>query len=343
MDLYEVTKTLCTAVGVAGEENSTSQTALELLKEYAEEAYIDDFNNVIGVIRKPKEGEKTVLLDAHIDEIGMIVTHIDENGFLKAANCGGVDRRLLLAQQVLVHGENTLTGIVATLPPHLTGGDEKKVPEMEEILIDIGMSREDAERVVSPGDRITISSQFRRLAGSRVSSKSLDDRCCAATILLALSSLEKEALNCGLTVVFSAQEETGERGAEVAGFAVNPDVAIALDVSFAHTPDASVYKCGKMGKGPMIGVAPTLTKQISNRLIELAKAEDIPYQLEVMGGSTGTNADVLGTVRGGAKTGLLSIPQKYMHTPIEVVDLQDMEQAAKLLSAYLMSFGKEEN
>lgn len=343
MNVAQITQALCNAVGVAGAENSASQIALDFLKQYAPDAYIDDFHNVIGVVRKPQKGEKTVLLDAHIDEIGMIVTHIDENGFLKVANCGGVDRRLLLGQQVLIHAENPLVGIVSTLPPHLTGGDEKKVPEMEEILIDVGMNRQQAEKVISPGDRVTIASEFRRLAGSRVSSKSLDDRCGVASILAALELLQGKELHCGLTVVFSSQEETGERGAQIAGYSQNPDVAIALDVSFAHTPDASVYKCGVMGKGTMIGIAPTLDRDISKRFIQLAKDHEIPYQLEVMGGTTGTNADILGVVRGGARTGLLSIPQKYMHTPIEVVDLKDMESTAKLLSCYLLDFGKEEN
>ncbi|MBC8609935.1 Putative aminopeptidase ysdC [uncultured Ruminococcus sp.] len=343
MELLQTIETLCGAVGVSGQEHSAAAAALNLLKEYAPNAEIDPFHNVYGVVRLAKEGQPAVVLDAHIDEIGMIVTYVDTHGFLKVSACGGVDRRLVLGQEVIVHGRQELHGVVAAMPPHLTAGDDSgKVSEIEQILIDVGLTRDEVKKVVALGDRVTIKSGFHSLLGSRIASKSLDDRSCVAVILRTLELLKGQDLSCGLSVMFSAQEETGERGAMIAGYQLKPDIAVALDVSFAHTPDADETKCGKMGAGPMIGMAPTLDRELSQRFVTLAQQNQIPYQTEVMGGATGTNADAIGVLRGGVRMGLLSVPLKYMHTPIEMVDLSDCEATARLLAAFLSEIGKGE-
>lgn len=343
MELIQVLETLCKAQGVAGNERNASMEALQLLKPYAPNAEMDSFYNVMGVVRLAEEGQPTIVLDAHIDEIGMIVTHVDSKGFLKVANCGGVDRRLVLGQEVIVYGRQMLHGVIAAMPPHLTSKEDGgKVPEIEQIIIDVGMEKDEVKQIVALGDRVSIKSGFHSLLGGRVASKALDDRCCVAVILRVLELLKEQQLFCGLSVLFSAQEETGERGATIAGYQLNPDIAIALDVSFALTHDANEFKCGRMGKGPMIGIAPTLDSDISRQFVRLAQQHDIPYQTEVMGGTTGTNADALGILRGGVKMGLLSVPLKYMHTPIEMVDIADIESTAKLLATFLSQVGKGE-
>lgn len=340
MELLEVIRNLCSAPGVSGCEGNAASVAEDYLRAYAPDARTDSFHNVIGVVNKPKEGQKTILLDAHIDEIGLVVTHIDELGFLKVTGCGGVDRRLILGQSVTIFGKVPIKGIVSTIPPHLSSADDsKKVPEIDAVTIDIGMNKEEAQQVISLGDRALFHSQFSSLMGNRVSSRALDDRAGVAAILRALDLLKGKELPCGLTVLFSSQEETGEKGAEMASYRIAPDIAVAVDVSFAATPDATEHKCGKMGNGVMIGIAPSLTKGISQRFAALAEQEQIPYQLEVMGGNSGTNADVIGVQQGGVQTGLLSIPLKYMHTPVEVVDLNDIESVAQLLACYLEKFG----
>jgi putative aminopeptidase FrvX len=342
MELKERIKTLCSAPGIAGYEYGASAAALQMLREFAPDAEMDAFYNVTGVVRPPKDGEPMILLDAHIDEIGMIVTHIDSNGFLKVSSCGGVDRRLVLGQEVVVYGKKELSGVIAATPPHLSSSsDEMKTPEVESVLIDIGMNREQARSVVSLGDRVSIRSCFQTLCGTRITSKALDDRCGVAIILEVLQRIQNMPLSCGLSILFSSQEETGEKGAQIAGYRMKPDIAVALDVSFAHTPDADEYKCGKMGNGVMIGIAPTLDQQIYQDFVRIAEDKKIPYQTEVMGRTTGTNADNLGLLRGGVRTGLLSIPLKYMHTPVEVIDLADCESVAALLSEYLLQFGRE--
>ncbi len=339
VDTKEILKRLCLCCGVSGSEETACKTAAELLGKYSGEVICDPYGNVRAVVQKPAEGQPTILLEAHIDEIGLIVTHIDPDGFLKVSNCGGVDRRLLLAQQVTVHGKQPVKGIISAMPPHLESDeDRKKVPEVDKIAIDIGMTKEQAEQLVAPGDKITFDSDFRQLLGDRVSVKAVDDRGGITAVLYALEQLKGQAYSCGLSVLFSSQEELGERGAAIGGFHIAPDISLSVDVSFGYTSDAVEYKCGKMGKGAMIGIAPSLTQEITDRLIAGAKEADIPYQLEIMAGETSTDADTIGLIGGGIKTGLVSIPIRYMHTPIETVALSDIEAVGRLLAEYVLRF-----
>lgn len=329
---------LCLKTGVAGLENTAAKKAKEILSQYTSEVRIDTLGNVIGLIRCQNPDAKTVLLDAHIDEIGMIVTSICDKGFLKVGNCGGIDRRLLAAQSVTIHcNEKDILGIIGSKPPHLEKGDEAKiVPELDDIFIDIGMTKEQAEALVSLGDRVTTNSAFYELLNDRVSVKALDDRAGVAAILEALELSKDKNRTKNIAVMFSAQEEIGGSGAKVGAFSVTPDEAIAVDVSFGETLDAKAHKCGKIGKGVMIGVGAMLPKDFSDTLIELAKANGIDYQIEVLTGrSTGTNADGIITTKAGVKTGLLSIPLRYMHTPVELVKISDIAAVAKLIAEYV--------
>ena len=340
MNIQETLFSLTQAVGVSGDEFGASETACNILKKYAPDAYVDDFGNVIGNIGKRCEGKPHVLIDAHIDEIGFIVTYITETGFLKVSGCGGLDRRLFLAQEVTVFGTKAIKGVITSTPPHLEK-DNKSAPEIDDIFIDIGMNKEEAEKIVSPGDRVIINSDCVRLLGDRITSKSIDDRSGVASILYALDKIKGKDLNASVSVLFSSQEETGERGAKTAVYDINPDIAIAVDVSFGMTIEDDEYKCGKMGKGVMIGVAPSLSRKLSLEMIDIAKHADIPYQLEVMNGETGTNADAFSVSRSGVKAVTLSIPLKYMHTPVEVVSLKDIEITGDLIAEYLLKVGAD--
>lgn len=335
MDVRKLLVALTEAVGVSGAEDGAAQVALAELRRFSPDAAMDAFGNVSARFGAWRDDRPILLLDAHIDEIGLIVTHITEDGFLKVGNCGGVDRRLLLAQQVIIHGRERLAGVICSKPPHLEKGDEsKKTPEVDAIAIDTGFSREQLIKRVSPGDRVTLHTSTRTLLGDRITGKSMDDRAGVAVILRALELLDATETTFNIAVQFSTQEEVGERGAKIAAYSVSPDYAIAVDVSFAHTPDAPEHKCGKLGEGVMIGVSPTLSREMSDTLHTLAAGQGIPHQTEVMAGETSTNADVIGVTRSGAKTSTLSIPLRYMHTPVEVVSLADLEATARLIAAY---------
>lgn len=325
--------------GVAGQEGEAAEYGRELLKPFGK-TRVTPLGSVVCTVSEANENAPHILLDAHIDEIGLVVTYIEEQGFLRVAAVGGIDRRLLLAAPVTVFGAETIPGVICSIPPHLNkekdGGKNKKV---DEIYIDIGAaSREEAEKLVKPGARAVLDSKPRQLLNGIVTGKAIDDRAGCVSLLKALEllALEQKPLNCGLTVLFSAMEEVGDSpGAKTAAFEIAPTHALAVDVSFAYTPDARREKCGDLKKGPMIGFAPILEHHISEKLCALAEEKGIPHQREVMGGATGTNADAIAVSRGGVKTALLSIPQKYMHTPIEAVAAEDVENTARLIAAYV--------
>lgn len=334
MDIKSTLKALTEKIGVSGDEFAASNAAAELLKQYAEDVQTDKFGNVTGFVRSANPNAKTLMLDAHIDQVGYIVTYIDDKGFLSVGACGSPDVKTLLAQSVTVHGKNDVLGVVSTLPPHVwsDGG----APEIGDISIDVGMTKEQAQAVISPGDRVTVNSCFRELCGDVVSAPALDDRSGVCVILAALDMLNDRKPDYNLAVCFSAQEETGERGAKQAAFRIKPDEALIVDVSFGRTPDSDPKDTAELGSGVMIGFSPALDKKLSDSLRALAIKCDIPFTCEVMPSSTGTNADAIGITGAGVKCCTLSFPIRYMHTPMECADLRDIEATAKLICEYAM-------
>ena len=333
MNIKDTLKQLLNAKGISGSEDAVCETALSILKEYCPDAYIKN-GNVIGRFGDFIENRPHILLDAHIDQVGMIVTYITEDGFIKVGNVGGLDRRLLPAQQVTIHGSRDINGIICSVPPHLSKG-ESSVLKMTDVAIDTGFSKDELEKIIMQGDSVTFDTFYTELTNDRITSSALDDRCGIASILYALELLKDMKLNCNVTVLFSAQEELGERGAKIACYEINPDIALAVDVSFGYTTGDTEYECGKLAEGAMIGISPSLSREISDALINTAKKAEISYQLEVMSGLTSTNADRFSVSRNGVKACTVSIPLRYMHTPVEVIDVKDVELTGKLIAEYL--------
>ena len=328
MKTYDLVEKLVSAPAVGGEEDKIISVLKEMISSYGK-VETDAVNNVICTFGNGYH----ILLDAHIDEIGLIVTSIADGGFLKVAACGGIDKRMLLGSEVTVWGNETLSGVISTLPPHLQkASDEKKVPELSDVSIDVGLDKETAEKLIPLGSKITFKRQFTKLLNNQISSNCLDDRAGVASLILALDELKQ--LPIKVTVLLSTQEELGTRGAKTGPYGRDVDEAIVVDVSFGYTPGCDKEESGEIGKGAMIGISPTLDKNISNELVQAAKENDIKYQLEVMNGRTGTNADVISISESGIKCGLISIPLKYMHSPVEVVDLSDIESVSNLIVAY---------
>ena len=334
MDIKSALKELTARVGVSGDEFPVSNAAAKLLEKYAEDVSVDAFGNVTGVIRSRRSGAKTLMLDAHIDQVGYIVTYINEQGFLSVGACGSPDVKMLLAQSLTIHGKKDIRGVVSTLPPHVQ--KDNKAPEIGDISIDIGMDKRHAEELVSLGDRITVNSAFRELCGDVVSAPAIDDRSGVCAILAALDMLNGREAACNLAICFSAQEETGERGAKQAAFRIRPDECIVVDVSFGRTPDSDPKDTAMLGSGVMIGFSAALDKEMSNSLRGLAERKGIPFTIEVMPDSTGTNADAIAVAGNGVKCCTLSFPIRYMHTPVECVNLNDIESTARLICEYAL-------
>ena len=331
MEIIETLRRLSEAAGVGG-LTEAADAAEALLRPLTDEVWRDPMGSVCGLRRCARPDAPTLLLEAHLDEIGLIVTGIDERGFLRFDACGGIDARAVQAIPVTVYGKTPCAGVIGTAPPHLAAKDDK-LPKLTDMAIDVGMTAEEARACIRPGDRVSFATRFADLGGGRVMGKALDDRAGCAAVLAALDRLRGEETAVNVAVCFSVQEELGGFGAAVAGFRLKPDLAIATDVSFALTPDASKAECGELGKGAMLGISPVLDHALTERLRHLAEEDHIAFQYEVMGGRTGTDADNLSIAAGGIPTALLSLPLRYMHTPVELADTADIEAVAALMAA----------
>lgn len=321
---------LCQAKGISGDESSVMEVSAKYLKKYCSSVEMKN-GNIIGTLGSTDENAPHVMLDAHLDQIGLIVTNITDDGFLTVGNVGGLDRRWFPAQKVTIHGKKAISGIISTLPPHLNNGEEK-VQKIDQVRIDTGYSAEELKNLVSLGDSVTFTGRTGTLAGTRFTSPSLDDRAGMASIIYAISLIHKENLPCKVSVLFSNREEVNGCGAKTGCYYLNPNIALAVDVSFAGDGSKGT---GKAGEGAMIGFSPSLSREVSQELASVASEKNIPHQYEVMSGRTGTNADDFSICREGVKACTVSIPLYYMHTPVEVIDLNDIKYTGKLLAEYL--------
>ena len=315
-----ILKNLCEADFIGG-VGSAIDVAEKHLSKYCTVRRLG--NNLIGEIKG--KNDYTVLLDAHIDQIGMVVTSIS-GGFLKVAAAGGVDRRMLAGMRVTVYGRETVNGVFCSTPPHLSKSDD--VLKIEDMYIDTGLG-DRASEVISAGDRVVFSVDFTELVGDKVTGKSLDDRAGCAALIKCAEMLSGKDLPCNVVFLLSDMEELGGMGAKTMSFGVSPDVAVAVDVSFGNAP--------VLGDGAMIGISPILSNVVTKSLKEIANTKGIKHQLEVMGGKTSTNADKIVDTKCGIPTGLLSIPLRNMHTPVEVIDVNDIMSVAEILANFVLT------
>ncbi len=336
MDVKDTLMKLSSACGTGGLDEA-AKAAVGMLSEYGEVTK-DTAGNIVAQISAGSG--RHILLDAHIDEIGFMVTSVDENGFVSVTNSGGIDVRLLAASEVVIHGRENVRGVFCSTPPHLASESDAGKKKLSDMHIDTGLG-EKAQQLISVGDRVTFFAEPASLLGGRITGKSFDNRAGVASLIMAAELLSKEKPQCRVSILLSVEEELGCRGAKSAAFRLRPDEAVSVDVSFAKSPGTPQNKTGFFMKGPMIGISPVLSSAITQNLISAAKEKSIPYQLEAMGGSTSTNADVISTTAEGIPTGLVSIPLRYMHTPVEVIDISDVENTARLLCGYIMKGGME--
>ena len=338
MNIQELIFNLCAARGVSGDENAAASVAEQYLSAFAETS-VDRNGSVIAVCGNPS-ADKTILLDAHLDQIGLIVTDINESGFVKVEACGGIDVRTL--QNEVFETKDGARGTVCCLPPHLSDGSESKAEPMSKVWLDFGMSREEVQEHLETGDTLTFSEKPAMLLNGRITSPAPDNRSSVAA-MIAAGELVKDAQDYKVVILLSVQEETYGTGAATGAFSQEPDEAIVVDVSFASQPDVSGQYAGiELGKGPMIGIAPILNRDMTDTLAGLAQSLDMPFQYEPLPGSTGTNADKIAVSKSGVKTALISIPERYMHTQSEVIDPADVENTARLIAAYILRGGSQE-
>ncbi len=324
---------LCNAMSVSGDEGEVRRIVLEEVKPYADEVKVDSLGSVLVTKKSANKNALRVLLDAHMDEVGFMIVHDDGNGFYQFKTVGGIDERHLVGKQVIIGKEHTL-GVIGAKPIHLTTANERKQAiDVDSMRIDVG-----PEGKAKVGDRATFATKFKRV-GNSILSKSIDDRIGVATLIELLKHAPK---NIELCLSFSVQEEIGLRGATVAGYYFNPDIAIAVDSTPARDlPDYEgrenfTYNT-KLGLGPAIYMAnssaidhPSLVKFLQ----ETAIKHKIPYQMRQPGGG-GTNAGAIQGARAGVPVVSVSVPHRYTHSPISISRIDDWKNTLNLLHVAL--------
>lgn len=336
MNTIDILKAVCGAPGVSGAEGDTAAVIASFLKPYTGDVRTDALGNLIATLNPGKE--KSVVLTAHMDKIGLAVTGIDEkSGFLRIARVGGTDLRVMAAARVTVYGKKTLEGVVISTPPHLADKSSvNKVTPIDKLAVDCGLPFEEIKELVSVGDRMELRLPFTALANGKATSPFMDNSAGCTAVLKAIEKISGQDCPCTVHAVFATREEVGKQGARTALFGLAPDEALVTDVSFAAAPGVPEESSARQGSGAMIGCSPILQKDMTDALKALAKKEGIPYTVEVLGRSTGTDADVAVISGAGVRTGLLSIPLKNMHTAAELVQISDINAVADLMAAYVM-------
>ncbi len=332
---------LCQQSAPTGYETAAARVAADLLRPLVDEVTVHPLGSVIGVRRCGVEGAPSILLDAHLDEIGFMITGIEE-GFLRFSALGGVDPRMLPDRELVVMTEPPIYGVVACLPPHLQSDEEhnKSIP-IKDLYLDVGLSQEEVERRIPIGTPATYRGGCAPLGEKFLWGKAMDDRACFVTLLGALEKLEGAQLDVDVIVLGSVQEETSSLGAISAMYGLQPSCCIAVDVTHGGTPDGQKALTFPLGKGPAIGLGPNCTKWMSRRLYASAEKLDMAVQTEVMAGFTGTNAWAMQISREGVATAMVSLPLRYMHSPLETAHRQDIDDTAALLAEFIRNLGKE--
>jgi endoglucanase len=342
---YEFFKKLLSTPGPSGYEGAAAAVWREEAGAFAE-VRGDRMGNSLATLNAG--GGPKIMLAGHIDEIGVMVTHIDDQGLLRFIGVGGWDPQVLVGQRIrLQTASGEVMGVIGKKAIHVMEPDErKKVSEVKSLWIDIGAKDGDeAKGLVRVGDVGVLDQNLVELPNGRIASRSVDNRMGAFVVLEALRLLsEEDNLNAEVVAVACVQEEIGLYGARGAAFGLDPDAAIAVDVTHAtDTPGVSKNENGDhaLGSGPVIKRASNLSPVVSDGLIATAESEEIPYTLEADSRSTGTDADAIQFTRAGIATGVVSCPNRYMHSPNEVVDLEDVENIAKLIAAYIKTLTAE--
>ncbi|HPT77605.1 MAG TPA: M20/M25/M40 family metallo-hydrolase [Candidatus Atribacteria bacterium] len=339
MDLKDFLKELIEIPGVSGYEAEIAGYIANEFRQHCDEVVTDPFYNVYGI--KRGAGDKSnpkVMLAAHMDEIALMVKDIDKSGFLRFTNIGGVDQRILLAQEVIVHGRDKLTGIVAVMPPHLLSPeDASRAIEMKDMYIDLGLPCERVKELVQVGDLITFKSPLVSMLGSFVNGKSIDDRAGVVILNEVMKELDKLVYQAEVCCVATVQEEVGTRGAIISTYRAEPDIGIAIDVTHGDTPDASKDDTYAMDKGIVVCKGPNMHPGLTERFLEIAREYRMDCQVAVSPRPTGTDARSMQISRAGVPTILVEIPLRYMHTTVETLNLDHIKSVARLIALFIAS------
>jgi putative aminopeptidase FrvX len=341
-------ETLINTPSPSGHEARGQRVWLDYVSPFAEETYSDAYGNAVAVLNKG--GSPRLMLAGHADEIAMTVNYIDDQGFIYVRKVGGIDPAITKAQRVSIHAKaGAVLGVVGNVAPHLMKLEkERKVPEMHDLFIDIGVdSRKEAEKLVAVGDPITLNDRFELLRNDLAVARAFDNRVGTFAVAETLRLLAKSAsrLKAEVCAVSNIMEEVGLFGARQIAYSLKPDAALVVDVTHATdypTVSKAMHGDVKVGKGPTLTRGGPNHPVLVQRLMKVAEREKIDCQLEATSNTSGTDTDVIFWTRGGIPSALISLPNRYMHSPVEVVSLSDLEQIPQLMAAFALSLKRGE-
>ena len=334
--LKEFIFSLCSVMSVSGFEKRAQEPVSALVDGMFDEDITDAVGNRILIKKSSKKNAPRVLIDAHLDEIGMIVTEVCRGGFLRIANLGGIDVSIMQASDVMVYGKETLRGVIASTPPHLKKDD--KLPEPDELIVDVGVPYEKLCELVDVGTPVGFAPAYSELLGDKIAGKSFDDKACAACAILAVATTPREQMAADAYVVLSATEETNRLGGvSAAAYRCMPDYAMVIDVNLARVPDTKDHETVEMDKGVSISISAATDLRLSKLTAKLCDQKEIAYTTVAAPSSTGTNATTVNLVGLGIPTVDVGLPLACMHTYNEIISLNDAMTLATLVKEFICS------
>ncbi len=339
MDVFEALSAMTTQPGVTGNEVAVSEVVKGYYKAYTDDIFIDPMGNTYARIG---DHGPTLLVMAHMDEVGMMVTGIEENGMLRIRSVAGVDPRVLPGSEVLIHGKKVIPAVIGAVPPHLQqAGDNDKAYAITDLVCDAGMGFEEISSLVMVGDDVTFAlTPPMKLKNEVIAGKTFDDRACIAVMLEAMDILKKRKLDCRVVFCASVQEECGGGGARAGAWNIRPDMAIAMDVCHAPTPGARDMDTVAMDK-VAITTGANIHPKMFQLITEAANAHNIPWETDVCVAHTGTDAWDIQPEVGGVPCGLISLPLRYMHTSVEVISLNTLKNCARVIAEFAAGLGAD--
>jgi putative aminopeptidase FrvX len=338
-DTEKFLQDILNAPSPSGFEQPAAKIFRDRVKDCADEIIRDVHGNSIAVLNP--DAKFKFMLAGHIDEIGLMITHIDDKGFLYVAQIGGMDPSLLVGQRVRIFNQKgNVLGVIGRKAIHLMDPEERnKTVKMDNIWVDIGAAhKKEAQKLVAIGDPMVIDVNYQRLLGDNFAARGCDDKAGAFVVAEVIRALSRRKLNICVVGVATVQEEVGLRGAITSSYRVKPDAGIAIDVGWATDhPESDPKKTGEtiLGKGPVLHRGPNINPVLEQDLFKAAKSLKIPYQVTAQPRGTGTDANAIQLNRGGVAAALLSLPNRYMHTPVEMLSIKDLDNSIKLLTGYL--------
>jgi len=326
--------------GVSGFEQELASYLSQQFAALVDERRTDHLGNLI-MLKKGSKGFPRVILCAHMDEIGLMVTKVEKGGFLRFTSLGGFDVRTLPGQVVTLYGTRKVKGIIGFTAPHLqTDTEKKKSAEMDQLFIDTGFPEEQVRELIPVGTVAALQRSVVELMNQSCAGKAMDDRAGIAVLWQCAAELQKLTHAADVYFVATVQEEVGVRGAVVSTYGLSPDLGVAVDVCHGNIPGAQEYQVSELGKGPVITSGPNVHPVIAKKLTTIAKDYRLPFQKDVSPGPTGTDARAIQVSMEGVPVGLLSIPLRYMHTSVELLNLEDVKQGGRLLAYFVSSLDK---